>query len=87
MDLSGEEIFRFTEKTSPLPPLPPSSLKFHKTSDIITAAEQNQLPDKIMMTFHPQRWTDKPVLWVRELVWQNVKNGVKWFLVKMRGER
>jgi hypothetical protein len=30
-----------------------------------------------MMTFHPQRWTDNRVLWMKEFVWQNVKNVVK----------
>ena len=58
--------------------------KFHSTFDIIHAAENALLPYKIMMTFHPQRWTDKPVQWVKELVWQNVKNVWKYFLVKMR---
>jgi len=57
---------------------------FHTTFDIIRAAEEDRLPDKIMMTFHPQRWTDKPVPWVRELVGQNVKNVGKYFLVKWR---
>ncbi len=33
-------------------------------------------------TFHPQRWTNKPVSWVKELVLQNVKNTVKYFMVK-----
>jgi hypothetical protein len=56
--------------------------KFHSTFDIIRAAEQGELPDKIMMTFHPQRWTDKPIPWLKELIWQNVKNVVKYFLVK-----
>jgi hypothetical protein len=60
--------------------------KFHSTFDIIRAAENGQLPDKIMMTFHPQRWTDKPFPWVKELVWQNVKNVGKWVLVKGRSE-
>jgi len=55
---------------------------FHSTSDIIKAANEGKLPDKIMMTFHPQRWTDKPVPWVKELVWQNVKNIGKYFLVR-----
>ena len=58
--------------------------KFHTTFDIIRAAEEDRLPDKIMMTFHPQRWTDKPLPWVKELVWQNVKNVGKYFLVKWR---
>jgi hypothetical protein len=56
--------------------------RFHSTFDIINAAEEGKLPDKIMMTFHPQRWSDKPVPWVKELVWQNVKNVGKWVLVK-----
>src|ERR1035437_600790 len=59
--------------------------KFNSTSEIIRAAEKGELPDKIMMTFHPQRWTDKPVPWVKELAWQNVKNVGKYFLVKLRG--
>lgn len=71
---------------SPSPPLPlfPSSYMFHSTSDIIKAAGEKQLPDRIMMTFHPQRWTDKLGPWIKELIWQNVKNIGKYFLVKMR---
>jgi hypothetical protein len=59
--------------------------KFNSTSDIIRAVEKGELPDKIMMTFHPQRWTDKSIPWVKELAWQNVKNVGKYFLVKLRG--
>lgn len=59
-------------------------LSFHSTNDIIKAAEDGCLPDKIMMTFHPQRWNDKPVPWVKELVWQNIKNVGKRVLVRMR---
>jgi len=59
-----------------------NNFKFRSTADIIRAAERGELPDKIMMTFHPQRWTDKPVLWVKELIWQNVKNMGKYFLNK-----
>jgi hypothetical protein len=58
--------------------------KFHSSSDIIKAAEANRLPDKIMMTFHPQRWTDQPLPWLKELIWQNVKNVGKYFLVRLR---
>ncbi len=52
-------------------------LKFRHTWDIIEAAERGLLPDKIMINKHPQRWTDNPVEWTKELVWQNVKNVVK----------
>ena len=61
-----------------------NNYKFRSTFDIIKAAEEGELPDRIMMTFHPQRWTDRPVPWVKELVWQNVKNVGKYFVVKMR---
>jgi len=55
---------------------------FRSTDDIIRAAEQGRLPEQIMITIHPQRWTDEPVAWMKELVWQNVKNQVKRVLVK-----
>jgi hypothetical protein len=35
------------------------------------------LPDKIMITLHPQLWT-------KELVWQNVKNEGKLLIIKSR---
>jgi hypothetical protein len=57
-------------------------LKLHSSFDIIRAAEKGDLPDKLMMTFHPQRWSNSAGPWIQELVWQNVKNSVKYFLVK-----
>ena len=57
---------------------------FRSTSDIIRAAINNQLHDHIIINSHPQRWTDRPGPWIRELVWQNVKNVGKYFLVKLR---
>jgi hypothetical protein len=56
-------------------------LVFRSTDDIIAAARQNKLPGQIMMTFHPQRWTGKPLPWLKELVLQRVKNVVKGVLV------
>jgi len=56
--------------------------QFRTTHDIIRAAALNQLPNKLMFTFHPQRWTDRPMPWVKELLYQNTKNIVKRFLVK-----
>jgi len=83
--------FRQKKSTLESPVPSPQSLvpfpRFHSTSDIIKAANENRLPDKIMLTFHPQRWTDKPLPWVKELVWQNMKNVGKYFVVKMRCEK
>ena len=59
-------------------------LFFHSTNDIINAANQGTLPDKIMMTFHPQRWHDSSLPWIKELILQNAKNVVKSMLVKSR---
>jgi hypothetical protein len=57
-------------------------LVFHSTKDIIKAAEKNRLPNKIMITIHPQRWTNNPYLWTKELVLQHSKNVIKrWFYV------
>jgi hypothetical protein len=61
-------------------------LVFHSTRDIIKAANEGRLPDKIMMTFHPQRWNDKPLPWLKELLFQGVKNQVKRVLVKVKSK-
>jgi len=53
------------------------NLSFHSTQNIIDALNQNELPDKIMFTFHPQRWNDNLMMWSKELVFQNAKNIVK----------
>jgi len=58
-------------------------LVYHCTKDILLAVGESTLPPCIMMTTHPQRWTDKPIEWTRELILQTVKNWVKrLFFVK-----
>ncbi|GAB1443519.1 hypothetical protein MASR2M39_23600 [Ignavibacteriales bacterium] len=52
------------------------------TQDVINAIPE--FPDKIMITIHPQRWDDRFIPWFQELVLQNVKNVVKWGLVKFK---
>ena len=56
-------------------------LVFHSTDDIVQAANAGKLPKRIMITTHPQRWTDKPAEWFKEMMLQNVKNVVKKFIV------
>lgn len=57
-------------------------LVFRTTNDIIKAAKANKLPNQVMITVHPQRWTNNYFEWTKELLSQRVKNVVKWFIVK-----
>ena len=56
--------------------------RYRHTKDIIKAIEKSSFPDSAMLTFHPQRWNDKPLPWLKELLWQNVKNQVKRIIIK-----
>lgn len=56
--------------------------RFHSTRDIVQAVQSGLLPQRVMLTFHPQRWTDRPLPWLKELVWQGMKNQVKYFRTK-----
>lgn len=57
---------------------------FHSTSDIIRAVTAGRLPDRIMITLHPQRWTDDPLPWMTELAGQTLRNIIKYFLITIR---
>ena len=54
----------------------------HATSDIIKALETGSFPNRVMLTLHPQRWTDNKLLWTKEFIAQNLKNQVKRWMVK-----
>ncbi len=58
--------------------------EFNTTKDMIWAIENDNFPQQAMLTFHPQRWSDAPLPWLRELLWQNVKNGVKYLLIRSK---
>lgn len=47
---------------------------FRSSEDICKAALDEELVQKIMITIHPQRWDDNLVSWLRELIFQKVKN-------------
>lgn len=55
---------------------------FRSTDNIIKAFKQDKLPNHIMLNIHPQRWTNNLFVWWKELLLQNLKNGIKRFLVK-----
>lgn len=57
---------------------------YHSTTDIMKAAKNGTLPPQIMMTTHPQRWTNNRVEWMTEWLAQQLKNRVKQFLIWKR---
>jgi hypothetical protein len=55
-------------------------MKFHSTKEIINHA--HLLPEQVMFTFHPQRWTNNIFSWTQELIMQNTKNIIKQYYLK-----
>lgn len=66
---------QFADRTSTVP-------NIHSTTNFIDWLNSNPAQDIIMITTHPQRWTDNVVEWIVEFVMQSLKNGLKRFLVK-----
>lgn len=59
-----------------------AGLTWHTTPQLIRAIEADQLPKHVMMTTHPQRWTNDPKAWYLELVMQTTKNIIKRLWIK-----
>ena len=56
---------------------------FRRTEELVnwlTQTAPDQLPN-MMMTTHPQRWTNNPTAWWKELILQNTKNCIKRGLI------
>ncbi|MBJ2172607.1 hypothetical protein JBL43_00045 [Aureibaculum sp. A20] len=53
------------------------NITFHSTKDIIEFLQSNDLPNRIMFTFHPQRWNDGMLNWTKEYIMQHIKNIIK----------
>lgn len=61
-------------------------IKVNSTFHLADLAGQGALPDQMMITVHPQRWHDRVLPWIQELVWQNVKNGAKWAWIRSKAD-
>jgi len=59
-------------------------LRYHSTNEIIKAVNEGNFPKQVMLNFHPQRWNAKPLPWIKEFVFQNIKNQGKRLLIKLR---
>lgn len=56
-------------------------LVYHTTNDLIRAIQVGQTPRRMMITTHPQRWTDNCWAWTKELLLQSVKNMIKRIII------
>jgi hypothetical protein len=65
----------------PTPLLPP----LRTTAQVADAFRRGIVPAHVMITVHPQRWSDRFGGWVGELLMQSVKNQVKRALVRRAG--
>jgi len=59
---------------------------YRTTNEIISAAKNNQLSDKIMFTMHPERWSHGGLPWLKVLLIQKLKNEIKKILLIFRKE-
>jgi hypothetical protein len=55
--------------------------KMKSTDDVIRLINEGHV-DQMCILAHPERWSDSFDAWLKELVWQNVKNVGKAILVK-----
>jgi len=58
------------------------NVKIKNTAHMINLLKDRQMPDRIMINTHPQRWFNPGYGWVKELVMQNAKNMIKRFIVR-----
>jgi len=56
-------------------------LVYHSTDDVIEAVKKVLFPKQVMITTHPQRWTNNMFQWTKELVVQEAKNIIKKMIV------
>jgi len=58
-----------------------AGLRIHSTFDFIQWLETTPVNNVLMITTHPQRWTNSSSQWVKELLLQTLKNFVKRWIV------
>lgn len=60
---------------------------FRTTDDIRYAVSQKTIADHIMITVHPQRWSNNLLKWLLEFITQNIKNQIKKIIVKRKQQQ
>ena len=59
-------------------------LNLRTTFDIIEVLESGMADKKLMINIHPERWDEELLPWIVNAVWQKMKNGLKYVLIRMR---
>ena len=59
-------------------------LVWHTTKELIKAIEEGRMPAHVMLTTHPQRWTNNNAAWWKEAILQSIKNCIKRIIVKQQ---
>ncbi|MDX9773079.1 MAG: hypothetical protein RBT02_06625 [Bacteroidales bacterium] len=57
---------------------------YRSTYDIKHALDCKAMPSRLMITLHPQRWSGSFPEWIAEFLGQNMKNQVKYFMIKSK---
>jgi hypothetical protein len=73
---------RYSIRDKPMQRLTTQWPSYRSTFDIMSALNNGTFPNTAMITIHPQRWSDNYFDWAKELLFQNIKNQAKIFLVK-----
>lgn len=80
------EKYNIRDKAEKTIASPLSRKKIHSTVDLIEWIKQTDIRQPVMITTHPQRWTNHAENWMKEYVLQSGKNVVKRFLIACRKE-
>ena len=56
--------------------------KIHSTFDFIDWLNTKPTDNILMITTHPQRWTNSTMPWIKELIMQTLKNYVKRWIIR-----
>lgn len=61
--------------------------RFRSTEEMTRSVRQRTFPQPVMLTFHPQRWTDSTALLLRDRLVQHMKNYAKYGIIQWRSLR
>ena len=76
---------KFNVRDKAMTDLSDNKVLVHSTQDLTDFLIHRENVKAVMISTHPQRWTDNKIEWLQEYITQKVKNRVKMYLVKRKG--